>query len=271
MILDEAVLQWLTAQLPHLSRHDLRDLWAHISQRPKNTQYLQQEALHATQEEALHAAIQRLRAGEPLAYVLGSASFWDFELEVNPQVLIPRPDSEILIECVQRYVDKPKKIIDLGTGSGVLALALARLYPQAHIVAIDRSEAALAVARRNAARLNLQHLVFQVGNWLDGVTETVDVVVANPPYLAADDPHLPDLRHEPRSALVAQENGLADLKDIIHAAPNVLNKDGFLFLEHGWKQAEAVRALFMQSAWESITTEQDYAQRDRVTWARWGG
>lgn len=226
----------------------------------------------------LDQLLVRRIAGEPISYLLGTQGFWSLELEVTPEVLIPRPDTETLVEwaveCVAR--DAPARILELGTGSGCIALALASERPGARVKATDRSDAALRVARANAERLQLDHRVtFRQGDWFDALDpareDAFDLVVSNPPYIAELDPHLDALRHEPLDALVSGVDGLDDIRRIVSGAPAWLRPGGVLMIEHGFDQGAAVRDLFAATgAFESTRTRSDLGGRERVTagWRR---
>ena len=252
--------------------HDGRAILAHILD--KDLSYLiayAEQALTAEQQQQFTALLARLQNGEPLAYLLGYQDFWDIRLSVNPSVLIPRPDTETLIECVLAHSDASacSRILDLGTGSGAIALALksARRFDQ--IVALDRSSAAISTAQQNARQLQLDINLIQ-GSWLDAIgANQFDVIVANPPYIASNDSHLADLSHEPVQALVAEENGLADYRRIIQQAGRVLRNNGLLAFEHGYQQAEAVCQLLHQAGFIAVNTLNDLAGHPRVSFGHW--
>jgi release factor glutamine methyltransferase len=215
----------------------------------------------------LEFAARRAR-GEPIAYILGEKEFYGLAFSVNPAVLIPRPETELLVELALACA--PTSALDLGTGSGAIALVLKRQLPHARVVAVDASAAALAVARRNAAALGLQ-VDFRHGRWFDPVPGArFDLVVSNPPYVAEDDPHLADgdLRFEPRAALVSGPDGLDAIREIIRGAPAHLAPGGRLLLEHGLGQDAAVRSLLMEAGLEGVTTWPDLAGIARVTGGR---
>jgi release factor glutamine methyltransferase len=225
--------------------------------------------------EAWHAFgsdCRRRADGMPLAYLTGRREFMGLELHVNPDVLVPRPETETLaewaIECVRTMpVDSSSpRVIDLGTGSGALALAIAAACPRADVTATDSSAGALAVAQGNAQRLGLT-LRFAQGNWWSAVDDGgFDLAVANPPYVAPDDPHLASLHHEPRSALVAHEAGLGALAQVIAGAAGRVS--GWLLVEHGWNQAEPVQRLMSQAGFSHIQTRADLNGQLRCTGAR---
>ena len=227
---------------------------------------------------AFEALAMRRAAGEPFAYLVGEREFHGLTLAVNDAVLVPRPDTETLVEWALELLDGELRDIarpaalDLGTGSGAIALALKNACPRADVWAGERSAQALAVARANAQRLALG-VRFAQGDWWDAlVTETdvptFDLVVSNPPYIAADDPHLAALRHEPLSALVADDDGLADIRRIAEGARGRLRAGGWLLFEHGWAQAAAVQAILQRNAFGEVSTRVDIEDRARCTGGR---
>jgi len=231
------------------------------------------DVLSAAHADTFEALVQRRRNGEPVAYITGHRGFWSLELEVTPATLIPRPETELLVElALERLPARaPVRVADLGTGSGAIALAIARERPQATVVATDASVDALAVARRNAERLKIANVDFAHGNWLAPLHGTAfDVIVSNPPYIEADDPHLAqgDLRFEPATALASGCDGLDDIRRIVIEARDHLAPDGWLMMEHGWNQGEAVRALLIDEGYREVFTAKDLEQRDRVSGGR---
>ncbi|HZX79039.1 peptide chain release factor N(5)-glutamine methyltransferase [Lysobacter sp.] len=217
--------------------------------------------------------VARRVAGEPVAYLLGQRGFWRFDLQVTSATLIPRPETERLVElALERLpVSGEVRVADLGTGTGAIALAIAHERPQARVVATDASEQALAVARINARALGLERVEFRAGDWLGPLAgERFDVIASNPPYIADDDAHLAqgDLRFEPRTALASGADGLDDLRRIVAGAPAHLKPGGWLLVEHGWDQGGSVRELFERAGFEAVVTERDWEQRDRVTLGR---
>jgi release factor glutamine methyltransferase len=211
---------------------------------------------------------QRRRLGEPVAYILGRREFFGFDLAVTPAVLIPRHETELLVE--RALALSPAAVLDLGTGSGAVAIAIKRSLPRARVVAVEASAAALAVARRNLVKLSAD-VDLRHGRWFEPVAgERFDLVVSNPPYVAEGDAHLAagDLRFEPRSALVSGPEGLDDIRAIVAAAPAHLNPGGWLLLEHGIGQDGAVRSFMQAAGLESAITWPDLAGIARVTGAR---
>ena len=226
--------------------------------------------LNATTLSILRPIAEALMHGQPLAYILGEVGFWSFDLKVNEHVLIPRPDTECLVEAiVELPLPNNAKCLDMGTGSGAIALALAKEKPLWEVSAIDKSEAALAVAQDNAQTLNLQRVQFLQSDWFAALEgKTFNVIVSNPPYIAEGDAHLPALVAEPLSALVSGKKGLDDIEFIIRSAKPFLHDGGYLYFEHGFDQAEAVAELFKQYGYDELYARKDYAQQDRVSGAR---
>lgn len=219
------------------------------------------------------ALVDRRAGGEPVAYITGHRGFWSFDLEVTPATLIPRPETELLVELALARLptDVAVHVADLGTGSGAIALAIAQERPLAQVTATDASAAALAVATRNARRLGVGNLRLQQGDWFAPVNDRrFAMIVSNPPYIEADDPHLVrgDLRFEPASALASGTDGLDDIRRIIDAARAHLEHGGWLLFEHGWDQGDAVRALLQAAGYTNVFTAQDLEQRDRVSGGR---
>ncbi len=221
------------------------------------------------------ALVGRRYAGEPVAYLTGSQGFWSLALQVSPDTLIPRPETELLVELALARLpaDRDLRVADLGTGSGAIALALASERRRARVVATDASAAALDIARRNAAAAGIASITFSQGDWWAALgNATFDLVASNPPYLAEDDPHqhAGDLRFEPRQALVSGVDGLDAIREIVRGASAHLLPGGWLLLEHGWEQGPAVRALMHAAGLVDVATEQDLEHRDRVTLGRRG-
>jgi release factor glutamine methyltransferase len=232
------------------------------------------EALPAEPAQRLQTLLQRRAAGEPLAYLVGEREFAGLRLEVTPEVLIPRPDTETLVDWALALLqDTPQPCIaDLGTGSGAIALALAHRRPDAQVHASDASARALAVAQGNGQRLGLA-VQWHHGSWFEALPAGLrfDLIASNPPYVAAGDAHLAALTHEPQTALVPQGDagtGLADLERIVAAAGARLHPGGWLLLEHGAEQGSAVRALLRQAGFGAVSTRLDLANRERVSGAQ---
>ncbi len=226
------------------------------------------EELSPQQLNTANALLMRRRQGEPVAYLTGEREFYGLSFEVTPEVLIPRHDTERLVELAVEKLPQGGTMLDLGTGSGAIAVAVAHERRDASISATDASKAALAVARRNAARHGVS-VSFAVSDWFASVTGHIDLIVSNPPYIPAGDPHLMegDLRFEPREALTDEASGLTALAAIIHGAPAHLNPGGWLLLEHGYDQAPSVRSLLAQAGWSQAQSWRDLAGIERVTGA----
>jgi release factor glutamine methyltransferase len=219
--------------------------------------------------QRLGPLLQRRAAGEPLAYITGTKEFFGLPLHIDARVLDPRPDTETLVEwALELLPDAPDhSVIDLGTGSGAIALALQHQRPHALVSAVDASTDALAVAQANAVRLRLP-VHFIHSHWFDEVAGVYDLIVSNPPYIRADDPHLAALEHEPLQALASGTDGLDDIRTLIAQAPAHLEPGGWLLLEHGYDQAKAVRELFAQAGWHKVQSRQDLAGIERCTGAQ---
>lgn len=229
----------------------------------------------AAQCAAFAALLERRRAGEPVAYLLGRQGFWSLDLEVAPHTLIPRPDTELLVETALALgPGGPARVLDLGTGTGAIALALACERPAWQVLGVDRVSEAVQLAERNRARLGLGNVRFVESVWFSTLGgERFALIVGNPPYIAADDRHLNegDVRFEPASALVAGEDGLDDIRRIVAEAPEHLEAGGWLLLEHGYDQAEAVRALFAARGFAAVESRRDLGGHQRITLGQWTG
>lgn len=251
------------ALLLHALRRDRAWLFAHA-----------RDPVPAAVAERFDALLARRAQGEPVAYLTGRRGFWTLDLAVGPATLIPRADTERLVELALERLDTApgRRAADLGTGSGAIALALASERPQAQVLATDLSEAALAVAQANARTHGLHNVRFAHGPWLAPLAgQRFDLIASNPPYIAAGDPHLAqgDLRYEPASALASGADGLDDIRVIVAGASAHLLPGGWLLLEHGWEQGEAVRALLAAAGFDAVATHRDLEARDRVTLGRW--
>ncbi|MGY4106738.1 peptide chain release factor N(5)-glutamine methyltransferase [Aeromonas encheleia] len=225
--------------------------------------------LDGAQQATLAGWLVRRLAGEPIAHLVGEREFWSLSLKVSPATLIPRPDTEVLVEqALARLPAGPCSLLDLGTGTGAIALALKSERPDVTVWAVDRMPEATALARHNSAALALP-IEVRDGNWFEPLAQAprFDLIVSNPPYIDGADPHLDegDVRFEPRSALVADEQGLADIRLIVAQAPAHLVPGGWLLLEHGWDQGEAVRQLLLQHGYQQVATVRDYGDNERVT------
>ncbi|WP_353245081.1 peptide chain release factor N(5)-glutamine methyltransferase [Limnohabitans sp.] len=227
------------------------------------------EVLNEAQQHRWGQALQRRLQGEPVAYITGRKDFFGLTLAVDARVLDPRPDTEILVEWALELLPPGPtgRVLDLGTGSGAVALALQHQRPAAQVTAVDASVDALAVASANAQRLNLP-VKCVLSHWMDAVTGPFDLIVSNPPYVAEGDPHLAALTHEPLSALTSGVDGLDDIRQIIAQAPNRLAPGGWLLLEHGWDQAAPVQALLRRAGFEEVQSRRDLGGIERCTGAR---
>ncbi|MEP7083450.1 MAG: peptide chain release factor N(5)-glutamine methyltransferase [Betaproteobacteria bacterium] len=245
---------------------------------------MRREALHTHPELVVsagiaarfHQLIERRRTGEPIAYLVGWREFFGVDLRVTPDVLIPRPDTETLVEAALRRISQtaPMRVLDVGSGSGAIAIALASLRPSSIVEGVDISDAAVEVGTQNASRLGLANVKFRRSDWYGGCARAdYDVIVSNPPYIAGDDPHLTmgDLRFEPALALTPGTDGLAAIRLVIAGAGDHLIAHGWLLIEHGYDQAEASRALMASAGFESVVTIRDLGGNERVCEGRWPG
>jgi release factor glutamine methyltransferase len=228
------------------------------------------DALEANIHADFQALLNRRLKGEPIAHIIGHREFYGMVLQVTTDTLIPRPDTETLVEAALSRIPENRNVsvLDLGTGTGAIALAIANHRPQAEVIAVDASKKALAVAKNNAQRLAINNVSFQVSNWYDALEDgRFDLIVSNPPYIEQDDAHLQqgDLRFEPLSALASGEDGLDDIRHIIAHALIHLKPQGWLMLEHGYNQAESVSDLMADTGLVDIATIQDLGGNDRVT------
>lgn len=234
---------------------------------------------HLLSEEEAARCLRLIEArmrGEPVAYLMGEREFWSLKLVVTPDVLIPRHETELLVELAIDLLPTSidgLRVLDLGTGSGAAALAIAKERPRVEVWAVDSSRAALQVAESNAARLGIGNVHFLHSDWFSALPADLrfDVIVSNPPYVAEDDAHLQqgDLRFEPRMALTSGADGLSAIRHIIRAAPEYLQRGGLLLFEHGQDQGEAVRDLFAVEGFVDVETRQDDESRERISLASW--
>jgi release factor glutamine methyltransferase len=230
------------------------------------------KSLTDSQVGELDRMIERRTQGEPIAYILGFRAFWSFDLEVSPDTLIPRADTECLVEqALALSLPKNATVLDLGTGTGAIALALASEQPSWQVTAVDFMPGAVALAERNRTRLGLSNACVIQSDWFSEVSGRFDLIVSNPPYIDPEDPHLDqgDVRFEPKTALIADRHGLADIEIIIDHAPNYLHSGAWLMFEHGYDQGAAVRERLVAAGFSSVRTEQDYGGNDRVTFGCW--
>ncbi|MGG8275112.1 peptide chain release factor N(5)-glutamine methyltransferase [Klebsiella sp. 141198] len=271
--------QWLTQAIARLGasespRRDAEILLGHVTSKARTWILAFDETLLTAKQLAeLEALLARRANGEPVAHLVGQREFWSLPLFVSPATLIPRPDTECLVEqALVRLPQTACRILDLGTGTGAIALALASERADCEIIAVDFMPDAAALAARNAAHLALNNVTVLQSDWFSALKEQrFAMIVSNPPYIDETDPHLAegDVRFEPRTALVAADQGLADLAHIIREGRNYLLPDGFMLLEHGWKQGEVVRALFNEAGYRDVETCRDYGDNERLTLGRW--
>lgn len=265
---------WLRAARDRIDAIDAELLLAHALGCERTWLYAHRtDAVPCAAGAAFASLLARREAGEPVAHLVGRRGFWTLDLAVTADTLIPRPETERLVELALERIPAETRahVADLGTGSGAIALALASERPRSRIVAVDRSEPALAVARTNATAAGIANVEFRRGDWFEPLHgERFDVIVSNPPYIADGDPHLEhgDLRYEPMIALASGHDGLDAIREIvIHARPHLAD-GGLLLLEHGWTQGAAVRALLSTEGFTDVVTERDLEDRDRVTLGR---
>ncbi|MGR2766568.1 peptide chain release factor N(5)-glutamine methyltransferase [Photobacterium ganghwense] len=259
---------------PHI---DAAVLLCHVLDKPRS--YLltwPEKELDDSQLSAFNALLARRLTGEPIAYIVGEREFWSLPLKVAPHTLIPRPDTERLVElALDKMPPQACTVLDLGTGTGAIALAIASECPQAQVTGIDLRPEAAALAEENRIRLGIANARFLSGSWYSPLDsqERFAVIVSNPPYIDAADPHLDqgDVRFEPKSALVADDEGLADIRIISEQGRLHLNAGGWLLLEHGYEQGQAVREILTTLGYQQVSTAQDYAGLDRVTLGCWQG
>lgn len=260
-------------------RLDIELILCHILQ--KNRTWLftwPDKTLTAEQENVFNDFFARRKSGEPVAHIIGQREFWSLPLSVNNSTLIPRPDTELLVEVVLEIfaADTPlqqRRCLDLGTGTGAIVLALASEKPHWQLLGVDQSADAVALAESNRQQLGFDQVAIAQSDWFTQIkTQKFDVIVSNPPYIDPQDPHLEqgDVRFEPRSALIADNHGLADIELIIRESTYYLSAEGWILLEHGYDQGEQVRALLAQAGFEQIETRRDLGGNERVSIGRKG-
>ncbi|MEI8652551.1 peptide chain release factor N(5)-glutamine methyltransferase [Pseudoalteromonas sp. Hal273] len=264
----------LLAPSSESAKLDAQVLLLHILQKPHSYLFTWPEhALSDEQQSQFNVFIQRRLNGEPVAHITGQREFWSLSLEVNATTLIPRPDTETLVEqALKVTVPATAKVLDLGTGTGAIALALGSEMPNWQITAVDRVSDAVALATRNQQRLAINNVHVKQSNWFSELHgEKFNLIVTNPPYIESSDIHLNqgDVRFEPLSALVADDCGMSDIKQIITQSRDYLSSNGYLLIEHGFEQGEAVRHFFEKMAFVNIKTVKDLGNNDRVTLALW--
>lgn len=251
-----------------------QQLLCHVLQcRPAYLMSWPEKPLTESQQDLLAELLKARQAGKPLAYIIGSRGFWDIELQVNPHTLIPRPDTELLVELALNLIRPGMQVVDLGTGSGAIALALANAKTGAEFIATDVSPQALTTARLNARELNLNVHFIQT-SWLHGFqAKMFDIVISNPPYITVGDRHLSegDVRFEPQSALISGDDGLDDIRQIADQARIHIKPGGWLLLEHGYDQSTKVQALLTSQGYTTVQAHTDLAGHQRAVTAQWPG
>jgi release factor glutamine methyltransferase len=230
-----------------------------------------EQPLSEDQWQGFQEAIKRRQLGEPVAYIIGEQGFWTLTLKTNPSTLIPRPETELLVEQVLSMTwPEHNKLLDLGTGTGAIGLALASEHPRWQIMGVDLNPEAVDLANQNAQLNSITNITFEQGSWAENVKPGWDCIASNPPYIDPKDAHIKqgDLRFEPLSALVAEDAGLADIKTITKQAWPLLNKNGWLLFEHGYNQGAQVREILLASGFDAVQTKLDYGQRERITFGQ---
>lgn len=259
----------------HSAKLDIELLLAHVLQQPRSYLYTWPgKTLSDSQLAEFEALLARRQAGEPVAYLLGQQGFWTLDLHVSPHTLIPRPETELLVETALALAleQHPVRVLDLGTGTGAIALALASERPQWQVTGVDAVAEAVQLAQHNALSCQQPQVRFLQSDWFAALAgEYFELVVSNPPYIALDDPHLEqgDVRFEPSSALVSGADGLDDIRQIIAQAGRHLAEQGWLLLEHGYQQAPAVQALLAHAGFIRVRSERDLSGHERVTLGQW--
>ncbi len=261
-----------------IARIDAQMLLLHLCDQPTHARAWlithDGDSLSSAQTAQWQQWLQRRADGEPVAYLTGHKGFYGLDLAVDARVLDPRPDTETLVDWALELLPDAApgqpalRLADLGTGSGAIALALQHARPAAEVWAVDASSDALAVAQANAERLQLP-LRLAHSHWLSALQGPFDAIITNPPYIRDDDPHMPALRHEPRQALTSGADGLDDIRHIIDAAPRYLRDGGWLLIEHGWDQADGVRALLAQRGFAQVQSRNDLAGIERASGGQW--
>lgn len=273
--------EWLKQAVSRLSasdsaKRDAEILLENVTGRSRTYLFAFGETQLSTEEyQQAESLLQRREKGEPIAYIVGEREFWSLPLYVSPATLIPRPDTECIVEQALAHLTNPNnQLLDLGTGTGAIALALATELPQSTVIGVDLNPDAVTLAQRNQQRLDIANVQFIQSDWFTSLSfQQFDMVISNPPYIDENDSHLSegDVRFEPLTALVAKNEGLADLAYIISESRKYLKHQGWLLLEHGWTQGLAVRDLFKEYGYTKIDTCFDYGGRERISLGQWNG
>lgn len=269
--IDAAITNWQQAFRDKLQTLEIQLLIAHVLGQSRTWVLAHGDyVFHADEYDSVNRLVKQAAAGTPLPYLTGEKEFWSLPFRVTPATLIPRPETELLVDIVlDNYLEPTATLLDLGTGSGAIAVAIASEKPEFQIVASDRSMDALKVAKSNAERLLRQKLHFIHGSWLDMIgPDSVDIIVSNPPYIAAGDEHLNALKAEPEMALVAASDGLADIANIVAAAFSRLTSQGMLLIEHGYDQQQAIVELMKNAGYRTVEPFSDLAAIPRAVLAK---
>ncbi|MUK93350.1 peptide chain release factor N(5)-glutamine methyltransferase [Aliivibrio fischeri] len=254
---------------------DAAVLLCHVLDKPRSYLLTWPEKIVSDEELGnFNALLERRLAGEPIAYIVGYREFWSLPLKVSPTTLIPRPDTERLVEvALDHLTPNAQSILDLGTGTGAIALAIASEMPTLNVIGVDYQDDAVELAKGNAKINDINNVEFRQGSWFEPISlsDKFDIIVSNPPYIDGNDPHLSegDVRFEPQTALVAEQNGFSDLIHIMQHGREYLLNGGWLMMEHGFEQGEQLRHFFEEHGYINVKTEQDYAGNDRVTLGQW--
>ncbi|MUL09842.1 peptide chain release factor N(5)-glutamine methyltransferase [Aliivibrio fischeri] len=268
-------IQSLTLEGSDSPQVDAAVLLCHVLDKPRSYLLTWPEKIVSDEELGnFNALLERRLAGEPIAYIVGYREFWSLPLKVSPTTLIPRPDTERLVEvALDHLTPNAQSILDLGTGTGAIALAIASEMPTLNVIGVDYQDDAVELAKGNAKINHINNVEFRQGSWFEPIylSDKFDIIVSNPPYIDGNDPHLSegDVRFEPQTALVAEQNGFSDLIHIMQHGREYLLNGGWLMMEHGFEQGEQLRHFFEEHGYINVKTEQDYAGNDRVTLGQW--
>ncbi|WP_117233520.1 peptide chain release factor N(5)-glutamine methyltransferase [Vibrio maerlii] len=266
----------LTANGSESPSLDAAVLLCHALNKPRSFLFTWPDKVLSEEEQgAINDLISERLTGKPVAYIVGEREFWSLPLKVSPSTLIPRPDTERLVEvALDLTIDANGPILDLGTGTGAIALALASEMPNREVIGVDLREEAQQLATENSKNLSISNARFVLGSWFEPIGDLrFDLIVSNPPYIDEQDPHLDqgDVRFEPKSALVADDKGMADIRWIATNARSYLNTGGWIAFEHGYDQGKVTREFLESLGYSMVATQQDYAGNDRVTLGKWNG